>query len=508
MTQEQADGSAPDIFISYAHADDDPPEGAKFGWVTTLVEELKKILRRKLGGPGASVWMDWQLTANDQVTGTLVDTVRRSRTLVLFLSPGYMRSAWCRQELGDFLERHQTHKGRESVFIVELDHTDRDTWHPRLKELTPIRFFKVGPDGIPLLAGFPVPKPDQEDLYWQNLNKLAYLVANHLRSAPRLTEPQSPGTDESARNPPSAASSGIGIKAIVWVAEPTDDLIDQWDLLAEGIRQTGAEIRPLGVDTYPRGSEAAFLDQLRPDLEQAHLFVQLLGQAPGRRPKDGALSFTALQSALAGETAAQNQLPFLRWRSAEVKLESILDDNYRQLLTGAIASGFEEFRHRVLMAIEHLRQAPPAAGRPGRADDPLAICISAHKTDRDLGLRIRDILVDLGADALAAPEAPAQNQKPTEFNAQLDEVMSGSQGVIIVYGQTPPVWVQAQYIRARKALAQRRGGIWGAVLDGPPSEKPEHGIAGRNLMMLDCREGPQRPHLERFIDALRESGDA
>ena len=36
--------------------------------------------------------MDYQLTANDQVTETLLDTVRRSRTLVLFMSRGYGRS--------------------------------------------------------------------------------------------------------------------------------------------------------------------------------------------------------------------------------------------------------------------------------------------------------------------------------------------------------------------------------------------------------------------------------
>ena len=47
--------SAYDIFISYAHADDEIPAGAKNGWVTTLVAELNKVLRRKnLDGPPVS----------------------------------------------------------------------------------------------------------------------------------------------------------------------------------------------------------------------------------------------------------------------------------------------------------------------------------------------------------------------------------------------------------------------------------------------------------------------
>ena len=114
------------------------------------------------------------------------------------------------------------------------------------------------------------------------------------------------------------------------------------------------------------------------------------------------------------------------------------------------------------------RRPSPALKPPIKTRRALAICISANKLDRDLSLRVRDILVDLGADALTAPTEPTPDQTPTDFNAQLDEVMTGSEGVIIVYGQTAPAWVQAQYVRARKALAQQRKGVWGALLDGPP----------------------------------------
>jgi len=65
--------SATDIFISYAHADDEVPQGARLGWVTTLTGELKKILRRKLGGPDVVVWMDHQLAANKSVSEELLD---------------------------------------------------------------------------------------------------------------------------------------------------------------------------------------------------------------------------------------------------------------------------------------------------------------------------------------------------------------------------------------------------------------------------------------------------
>ena len=509
MPKENASEQIYDVFISYAHADDEKPYGAESGWVTTFVEELKKRLRSKLGGSGASVWTDHQLAANERVTETLLDSVRLSRTLVLFMSRGYSRSEWCQRELGNFLDRNKAYKHKESVFIIELDVTERENWHPRLQELTPIRFWREV-DHVPGLLGIPVPKPDQDDPYWRNLNRLAHLIAGHLETQPdsRVLEQTEPRvvpitTTSSEAQTPSAPPTA---KPIIWIAEPTDDLIDQWEALAEAIRQAGCDFRPLGLDTYPRSSESEFLASLRADLGSAQLFVQLLGQVLGRRPKDGKVPCTVLQSVAAGNWAKQRQLAFLQWRSRDIPLEQVTDESHRQLLTGAIACGFEEFRQRVLTTVQNLSRPSPAGKSTSEADDSVAICISAHKVDRDLGLRVRDILVDLGADALTAPTEPTPGQAPTDFNTQLDEVIVGSEGLIIVYGQTPSAWVQAQYIRARKVLAQRRKGLWGALLDGPPSEKPDAGVASRNLMTLDCRDGPQRHHIERFVNALRGVG--
>jgi hypothetical protein len=495
MQIEHANEQVPDVFISYAHADDEIPYGAKYGWVTTFVEELKKTLRRMLGGNGARIWMDYQLAANDRVTETLLNTVCRSRTLVLFMSRGYSRSEWCQKELGNFLDVNQAHKHKESVFIVALNPTERENWHPRLRELTPIQLWRKGLDDVPELLGWPVPRPDQDKEYWGNLNKLAHLIADHLVGTPDETE------SIIRPSPPNA-------KPVIWIAEPTDDVIDQWEAMVEAIRQAGADTRPLGLYTYPRSSESEFLACLRTDLGSANLFVQLLGQLQGGRPKGGSMSFTALQSAIASDLVKRRQLALLQWRSRDIKLENVADEGYRQLLTGAIACGFEEFRQRVLMSIQNLRQPSPAEKPLGEAEESLAICISASKSDQDLGRRVRDILVDLGADALTAPTEPTPDQTPTDFNSQLDEVMTGSEGVIIVYGQTGPAWVQAQYVRARKVLALRRKGVWGALLDGPPRDKPEAGVASRNLMMLDCRDGPQRQHIERFVNALRETDHA
>jgi hypothetical protein len=94
-----------DVFVSYAHSDDECPQGAEFGWVTTFKEELRKVLRRRIGGQGADIWMDHLLTSNERVTDTLMQRVRESRTIVLFMSRVYLQSQWCQAEINSFLGR-------------------------------------------------------------------------------------------------------------------------------------------------------------------------------------------------------------------------------------------------------------------------------------------------------------------------------------------------------------------------------------------------------------------
>src|SRR4030095_3418127 len=110
-----------DMFVSYAHADDEIPAGARNGWVTTLVEELNKVLRRKLGGSGARIWMDHQLAANANVLDTLLARLRSSRILLLVMSPGYRQSVWCQPELGSFLLQSAAGKHKDNVFIIEVE---------------------------------------------------------------------------------------------------------------------------------------------------------------------------------------------------------------------------------------------------------------------------------------------------------------------------------------------------------------------------------------------------
>ncbi|HEV7504831.1 MAG TPA: toll/interleukin-1 receptor domain-containing protein [Thermoanaerobaculia bacterium] len=469
--------------MSYAHADDEPPMGAARGWVTTLADELRKMLRRKLGVREARIFMDHQLAGNEGVTEALLATVRGSRVLLLLMSPGYRRSNWCQWELGRFLAVQTERNHRDHVFIVETEPTDRAGWHPALQELIPIRFWhRDFEDKAPRLMGFPMPTPHEDNPYWRNLNELAHLIARQLED---LEAPPREPRDK------------------VWLAEPTEDLLDEQESVAAALRQQGFLVVPAAP--LPREGREPYLRSLHEGLERAILGVQLLGPREGHRPAWSDLSFVALQAAAAEGAARARGLRVLRWRSRAVDLDRVTNPEYRALLTGGsvLAQGIEELKQEVLRALNGAtKPTPPDTPNPtGPAGAP-HVYVNAEAVDRDLGRRVLAALEELGATS-ALPPLVSPHDLPDQIRRAQQDQLAACDGIVLVYGQAPPGWVQSQWAFARRTLAEQRRTLRAAVLDGPPSGKPPVDLRGPGILTLDCRAGFEPRILGDFVRQLR-----
>ena len=183
-----------DIFVSYARVDDLPESVTQEGWVTTLVRGLKKRLAQKLGRNDAfTLWMDYELAGNVPFTPEIMHTLQHSATLLLILSPGYLASKWCQQEMQTFLRtlRERTHAG-SSVFIVERAALGEDRRPPELQELLGYRFWVVDREGRPpRILGDPRPHPD-DVRYYDLLNDLSCDLAETLQRLKHATTARRP----------------------------------------------------------------------------------------------------------------------------------------------------------------------------------------------------------------------------------------------------------------------------------------------------------------------------
>ena len=335
-------------------------------------------------------------------------------------------------------------------------------------------------DQAPRPLGFPVPKPDEDNPYWRNVNELAHLIAEYLRQNP-------------VRTPES--------RAAILLAETTEDLLDHRDAVAVFLRQQGFEVLPSA--DYPRDSRAAFVSAVQRDLARSVAFAQLLGPYEGRKPPDDPTAFVVLQAAEALLLQQQRAVPIFQWRTPEVEPERIANPTYRELVSRHTVQtgGLEQFKQEILRALQ--RQSPPAPDQPppaphggptgpasGATRDITDLCIyvNADPVDSDIASQVSDSLTDMGVTAFLSPE-PEPGQPPEQIRSAQQKLLEECNGVVLVYGQTPATWVQAQFAFTRRVVAPRLRGVWGALLDVAPQSRPPAPLRSPNLQLLECRQG-------------------
>jgi hypothetical protein len=89
------------LFISYAHIDNEHFSGTNEGWVDLLHERLEIRLAQLLG-KSPKIWRDRKLRGNDLFNDTIVIELAKTAILVSVITPRYVESQSCRSEVEDF----------------------------------------------------------------------------------------------------------------------------------------------------------------------------------------------------------------------------------------------------------------------------------------------------------------------------------------------------------------------------------------------------------------------
>jgi hypothetical protein len=124
-----------DVFVSYSHGD--PRAGTLKDWTLELVRKLERHMWDT--GPeftGFHIWRDEDLDPTSQLTAEIRESVKSSAILFIVVSPHYLKSRWCNDELTWFseqiLDRRAQDPGR--VFIIRAVLTDESEWPEFLRD--------------------------------------------------------------------------------------------------------------------------------------------------------------------------------------------------------------------------------------------------------------------------------------------------------------------------------------------------------------------------------------
>ncbi len=457
-----------DVFISYAHVDNEPLGDTDLGWVSLLARNLQTAVDRKLGRKGlCDLWMDYRLRNNEPFTPSIMDAVEKSATLLVVLSPGYLASPWCEREREAFRD---ITAGRDpsSVFVVELDPLEEDR-PGEFRDLNGYRFWVRKPEQrAPRIMGFP--KPD--DNYWDAVLGLCHELADQLK---KLKAAPSRGIRKSGR--PAVEEPGQQAwspEKTVFLAQTTDDLWQDHKSVRDCLDQVGVGVLPRTM--YPQDAEG-FRAAAEKDLERCDVFVQLLSGIPGRMPDDVPQGYPRLQLELA--RAAGKRI--LQWRSPALDLDTVEIDAVRDLLRepNVRAECIGDFMREVKKTV----LAQGAAVAPGPGIDRF-IFVNRQPEDKNFSKTVEQILDEMGVDYTWTPET-GDVCKHREF---LEQALSSCQSMVLIHGRSPGDWVTSQLMQCRKSLAERPDNTLKnfAVCRFPPLPKEELNLKLKGLRTFDC----------------------
>jgi hypothetical protein len=299
-----------DLFISYAHLDNQAPFEGELGWITNFSRALK-IRVGQLTGSNPRLWRDPELRGNDEFAEVLIEQVSKVAALVTILSPRYIQSEWCLRELSTFWEAANSSTGvkidgKSRIFkVIKTPVTPEE--HPAtLQGFLGYKFFETDLQTGRERELDQVFGPEAQRKLWPRLDDLAYDICELLKLL-------------SSRLKPSADST------TVYLAETSFDLQEQYDAIKRDLRRHGHTVLPDRPLPRVMAEAEKFAKQ---QLDNCKLSIHLVGQNYGMVP-DGAIeSIVALQYELAIQ---QNRTDFSRliWIAPDLKIE---DDRQRTFI--------------------------------------------------------------------------------------------------------------------------------------------------------------------------------
>jgi hypothetical protein len=487
-----------DVFISYAHIDNEPlAEGLK-GWVETLHERLRVRLAQLLGEE-ASIWRDRKLQGNDIFADTLIDRVARSAILVSVISPRYVRSEWCQRELDEFSRRAEMDArlrigDKLRIFKVVKTHISRERHPPLLQGVLGYEFYEYDQTRDRAQEFNSEVVPTRDIRYWEKLDDLAYDIKHLIETLRSSSRPV---------KSPAAPSQTI------YLAETTSDLTGQRDTIKRELQQHGYEILPdkgLPLIGQP------FKQEVDNYLSRSQLAVHLIGEHYGIIPEGESRSVIELQHELAGMRG--DELPRIIWMPVGLQAQGEPQQRFVDKLRLGLASQkgtdlletkLEDLKTVIQekLARQNKLESIDAASGKGAAASVYLIC---DKQDMDSVKPIVDYLFDNGMDVTL----PAIEGDETQLIQDHKDNLLMCDAVMVYYGCANELWLRMKLRELQKIAGYGRSEPLAAkaiYISAPPTD-PKERIRDRDALVIKNYDAFSPEQLQPFLERVRRAKGA
>lgn len=515
-----------DVFISYAHLDDDTLPRERRSWVAQLDYDLKQLVAAKLREDPA-VWRDPDVRGNEDFETVISQSLARAATLLCVMSPTFLDGKWCQRELEEFVSSAERNFGlqvgaKNRIFKVEKLPVDPK----KVETLRPLHgtgtYKLYGPDPEGKLRPFRPQLDDKESLsYYRRLDDLAEDIAATLKRMRQGGSFETPGTAK---------------PLAVYVAATTSDLDEEANEIRRDLRDRGYAVLPPPGDLPFRAKD--FKERVGQYLSQAVLSVHLIGAEYGFVPEgENTRSNAWLEHEMAMERSRAKEFLRLIWMRPRLSpsdprqrrfveylrddpgvqagadmletnledLKTVLQDRLREIKESQAAPA--ERPERRACVFEERAQGAATAATVAPASELIRIYIICDQLDlhSDRLAMLSDFLYDQGYECILPSDVEDEREALQEHADNLDIC----DACIIYFGEASDRWLSTKLRELRKALSRRPRPILAkAVYMAPPETAGKRTLRTHEANVLRDSESFSPDCLQPFLAQLhgREKG--
>jgi hypothetical protein len=488
-----------DIFISYAHIDNQPLAKGLKAWVEAFHEGLGVKLAQLLGEE-VKIWRDLKLQGNDVFADTLNKHIAKSAILISIISPRYVKSEWCLRELNEFCRLAEMSTGVQigdklRVFKVVKTHVSYDEHPPLLQGSLGYEFYEYDQARKRAKEFSPETVPAPDIRYWEKLNDLAYDIKQLIETLRYSSAP--------------AGANASTPAATIYLAETTSDLTEQRDKIKRELQQHGHVILP---DKSLPLVARAFEREVSDCLSRSQLSVHLIGERYGIIPEGASRSVIELQNDLAATEGGDRRR--IIWMPVGLQPQ----DESQQRFVNQLRLGLSNHQGTDLLEtkLEDLktviqeklaRQNKPEPAAPASSDgDPASVYLICDRQDMDAVRPIEDYLFNEGLEVTL----PVTEGDETQMIQDHKDNLMMCDAVMIYYGRAGEIWLRMKQRELQKIAGYGRTAPLAAkaiYITGPPTDSKER-IREHDALVIKNYEAFSPERLQPFLERVQRARGA
>jgi hypothetical protein len=469
-----------DVFISYAHVDNEALLDEQDGWVAILQRVLQTRLTQLLGRVAVVWWDKRRIDENHYFDEVIEEACQNSTVMLSIVTPRYLNSDYCRKEVDYFAHTHELRVGHRSRLLTCIKTpVERAHLFPEMAGMLGYEFFHfIEESGH--FREYDVYDPELKSRFMTAVEDLAQDLKQLL-----LALAPSPRTGGGANSSIQLKGSLGDDNPRVFVASACGEVKAVRETIVRELSSRGHSVVP---STLWSEDGLTFEQELLAAASDAALSVHIFGAAYGTTPEGASAAYPVLQferlKQLASARPPERPLARIVWVPREVAgtgeqqrafLHGVRNDPNLGPLDELLEGSEEELKERVVAKLARLvavrrgaepeaRPSSPPVSRfptwaPGANPGTIkkVYVISAHTEEKDQVRGVERVLGDRGIEVLSSAELSEEDSEAAR-EARHQQLLEACHGCLILHGKTKVSWVRAQVDDVRKALARRRQG--------------------------------------------------